>query len=286
MTSTPSNYIEQASLWNGPSGDVWVQQQPVLDQMFQPLAALLVDAVRDSHARRVLDVGCGTGATTLAAAQQLGAQGHCTGVDISAAMIAAAKERAQQSGSTADFICTDAGSYPFEPASFDMVISRLGVMFFEQPEQAFANLRRAARDDASLCFIAWRGAQENPFMTTAERAAGALLPNLPARQPDAPGQFGFANRDRVATLLKAGGWRDITIEPVDFACAFPESELVGYFTRLGPVGQALRQQADERLRERIIEKVRPAYDVFVEGAEVRYTAACWVIRARAAARSG
>ena len=285
MTATPSNYIEQASLWNGPSGDVWVQQQPVLDQMFQPLAALLVDAVRDSGASRVLDVGCGTGATTLAVAQQLGAQGHCTGVDISAAMIAAAKARAQQSGSTADFICADAGSYPFEPASFDMVISRLGVMFFEQPEQAFANLRRAAQDDVSLCFIAWRGAEENPFMTTAERAAGELLPNLPARQPNAPGQFAFANRDRVAALLKGGGWSDVAIEPVDFACAFPESELVGYFTRLGPVGQALRQQADERLRERIVEKVRPAYDIFLEGAEVRYTAACWVIRARAAASS-
>lgn len=285
MTSNSPGFIEQASLWNGPSGDVWVQQQPMLDQMFQPLAAQLVDAVRDRRASRVLDVGCGTGATTLAIAQQLGTQGHCTGVDISAAMIAAANARAQQSDSTADFICADAGAYPFEPARFDMVVSRLGVMFFEQPEQAFANLRRAARDDASLCFIAWRGMEENPFMTTAERAAGALLPDLPARQPGAPGQFAFANRDRVDALLKAGGWSDIAIEPVNFACAFPERELVGYFTRLGPVGLALRQQADEHLREQIIEKVQPAYDVFVEGEEVRYTAACWVIRARAASSS-
>lgn len=280
MTSTSPNFIEQASLWNGPSGDVWVQEQPVLDQMFQPMEALLVHAARDSHASHVLDVGCGTGATTLAVSQQLGAQGHCTGVDISAAMIAAAKTRAQQTGSAAEFICADAQTYPFEPARFDLVISRLGVMFFAQPEQAFANLRRAARDDASLCFIAWRGAEENPFMTTAERAAGALLPDLPARQPDAPGQFAFANRDRVASLLKSGGWSDIRIDPIDFTCTFPESELVGYFTRLGPVGLALRQ-ADERLREQIIERVRPAYDVFVDGAEVRYTAACWVIRARA-----
>lgn len=279
MSSDSPKFVEQASLWNGPSGDVWVQQQPVLDQMFQSMEALLVNAVRERHAHRVLDVGCGTGATTLAVSQELGAQGHCTGVDISAAMIAAAKARARQSGSTAEFICADAGAYAFEPSSFDMVISRLGVMFFDQPEQAFANLRRAACNDASLCFIAWRGMEENPFMTTAERAAGPLLPSLPPRQPDAPGQFAFANRDRVAALLKGGGWSDITIEPVDVACAFPESELIGYFTRLGPVGLALRQ-ADDRLRAQIIEKVRPAYDVFVDGADVRYTAACWVIHAQ------
>jgi SAM-dependent methyltransferase len=284
MTSTSPNYIEQAALWNGPSGDVWVQKQPVLDQMFKSMEALLVDAVRGSRATRVLDVGCGTGATTLAVSRQLGAQGHGIGVDISAAMIAAAKTRATQSGSTAQFICADAQSYPFEPANFDMVISRLGVMFFDQPEQAFTNLRRAARDEATLCFIAWRDAEENPFMTTAERAARALLPNLPSRQPDAPGQFAFANRDRVAALLKAGGWNDVTVEPVDLACSFPESELIGYFTRLGPVGLALRQ-ADEGMREQIIETVRPAYDAFVHGAEVRYTAACWVIRARAASLS-
>ena len=146
---------------------------------------------------RVLDVGCGTGSTTLAVARRLGAKGRCIGIDISEPMIAAARARAEREGTPASFIRADAQTHAFEPASFDMIISRFGVMFFDDSVRAFANLRRAAKQTPSLRFIAWRSAAENPFMTTAERAAAPLLPNLPARRPDAPGQFAFADRDRV-----------------------------------------------------------------------------------------
>jgi hypothetical protein len=103
-----------------------------------------------------------------------------------------------------------------------MIISRFGVMFFDDPVRAFANLRRAARDRAALCFIAWRSPAENPFMTTAERAAARLLPDLPARAADAPGQFAFADRRRVETILEASGWTDIAVRPIDAACLLPE----------------------------------------------------------------
>ena len=109
-------------------------------------------------------------------------------------MIAAARARAERERTPADFVCADAEVHAFEPASFDTIISRFGVMFFDDPVRAFANLRRAARDDARVRCIAWRSAADNPFMTTAERAAAPLLPTLPARRPDAPGQFAFANR--------------------------------------------------------------------------------------------
>jgi SAM-dependent methyltransferase len=270
---------QQAALWNGPSGHAWVEAQQVLDQMFKPMEAALVDAVRASDATRILDVGCGTGTTTLAVAQLLGARGHCTGVDLSAPMIAKARARAEQGGLSAEFIDADAQNHAFASASFDMLISRFGVMFFDQPTLAFANLRGAMHDGASMCLIAWRSAAENPFMTVAERAAAPLL-ELPARQPGAPGQFAFADRQHVAAILEESGWNEIAIDPVDIDCAFSESDLVGYFTRLGPVGLAL-QQADELARLQIIQAVRPAYDGYIDGSMVRYTAACWMIRARA-----
>lgn len=275
-THQPNN--EQTTLWNGRAGRAWVDQQALLDQVLKPLEDRLVDEVRAAGGLRVLDVGCGTGSTTLAVARLLGDKGHCIGADISEPMISLAKARAKQERSPAGFICADLQVYPFEPASFDTIISRIGVMFFDNPVMAFANLRRAAADDGKLRCIAWRSAADNPFMTAAERAAAPLLPNIPPRRPDAPGQFAFADRDRVASILQKSGWADIDIQPIEFECAMPEKELLGYATRLGPVGLVL-EDADVGTRKRVIETIRAAFDPYVHGAEVRFIAACWMINA-------
>jgi SAM-dependent methyltransferase len=284
MDVTHQTYDEQSALWNGAAGRAWVEAQPSLDRMFKPLEDLLVDAVFAASGRRVLDVGCGAGSTTLAVARLLGAKGRCTGVDVSEPMIAAARARAERDNTPAHFIRADVQSHAFEPASIDMIISRFGVMFFDDPVRAFANLRRAAADDAALRFIAWRSATENPFMTTAERAAAPLLPNLPARRPGGTGQFAFADQGRVWSILEASGWGAIDICPIDVTCTLPEQELVPCFSRVGPVGLTL-QEADEQTRSRVIETVRLAFDRYVHGAEVRFTAACWMVSARAASAS-
>lgn len=275
---------EQAMLWNGRAGQAWVEMQAPLDQMFKPLEELLAEAVAARPGGRVLDVGCGTGSTTLAAARRVGATGSCLGIDISELMLATARARAEQEGSPASFLCADAQFHAFEAASLDMIISRFGVMFFGDPVQAFANLRRAARDGAELRFIAWRSAAENPFMTTAERAAAPLLPNLPARRPDAPGQFAFADQHRVHRILEEGGWAGIEIRPIDVACTLPEAALGRYVTRLGPLGQVL-QEADDPTRARVIDTIRAAFAPYVHGVEARFTAACWMVVARAISAS-
>jgi len=280
MNDIPDTGDEQARLWNGPAGRAWVETQELLDRLFEPLAAPLVEAVPEGAAARVLDVGCGTGAVTLAIARRLGAAGRCTGIDISQPMIAAARMRAERARLAAGFVEADAQVHAFETAAFDTIVSRLGVMFFADPVAAFANLRRAAKAGAVLRFVAWRGAAENPFMTTAERAAAPLLPDLPPRRPGAPGQFAFAERNRVAAILEDSGWTGIEVQPVEFACAMPESGLLPYLQRLGPVGLALAQ-ADAPLRARVVERVRAAFEPYVQGGEVRFTAACWLVEARA-----
>ncbi|GLQ94225.1 class I SAM-dependent methyltransferase [Dyella acidisoli] len=280
MNGTHHANNEQAALWNGRNGQAWIDGQVLLDRMFKPFEDLLVDSVSTEAVRRVLDVGCGTGSTTLAVTRKLGATSHCVGIDISAPMIAVARARAEQKGASADFLCGDAQTHAFEVARFDRIISRFGVMFFDKPVAAFANLRRAAQDSAGLHVIAWRSTAENPFMTTAERAAASLLPNIPPRRPDAPGQFSFADRHRVESILAGSGWTQIDIQPIDVECSLLEQDLVSYFTRLGPVGQLL-QQSDERTRRHVIETVRAAFDPYVHGAVVRYIAACWMVSAKA-----
>lgn len=271
---------EQAELWNGRSGRAWVEAQNVLDATYRPFETALVDAVRAESAWRVLDVGCGTGATTLALARLVGERGVCVGVDVSEPMLALARERAQRESSPARFIRADAQAHAFEPGAFDMVVSRFGVMFFDDSVEAFANLRRAVRARGRLRFIAWRGPSDNPFMTVAEQAAARLLPNLAARPVGAPGPFAFADPRRIADVLHESGWKEVDVAPLDGACTMPEADLPGVFTRLGPVGAAY-DQADTALRKQIVEAVRPAFDSFVQAGVVRYTAACWSVSATA-----
>jgi SAM-dependent methyltransferase len=280
MNVQQETVTDQATLWNGLAGRAWVETQELLDRIFQPFEDLLVEKACARSGGAVLDVGCGTGATTLGVARRLEGSGRCVGVDVSEPMIAAARARAEREGTTATFICADAGNHVFETGSFATIVSRFGVMFFRDPVVAFANLRRAATQGAELHFIAWRSAAENPFMTTAERAAAPLLPDLPARRADGPGQFAFGERQKVESILGASGWTEVEIQPLDVECTFPEAELVRYFTRLGPVGLMLGQ-ADDETRTKIIRAVRAAFDPFVYGTEVRFKAACWMVSARA-----
>jgi SAM-dependent methyltransferase len=263
---------DQALLWNGPAGQAWVDAQQLLDETLKPFEDLLVAEVSGG---RVLDVGCGTGSTTLAVARR--AEG--VGVDVSAPMIAAARARAEAERSTATFVCADAATHAFEPATFHTIMSRFGVMFFSDPVAAFTNLRRATTQGADLRFVAWRSPAENPFMTTAERAVGPILPPLPPREPDAPGQFAFADEHRVERILAQSGWSEIELEPIDVVCSFPASGLLQYATRLGPVGRVL-QEVDDATRARAIDMLQDAFAPFVQGDTARFTAACWWVSAR------
>ena len=276
MAATQLKDEDQAQRWKGSAGCAWVEAQQMLDRTLQPFEDLLVAEVAASGASRVLDVGCGTGSTTRAAARSLGAGSVAVGIDISEQMIDAARMLAEQEGSRATFVCDDAQKHAFGAQTFDLIIARFGVMFFEDSARAFANLRSAAADGCSLRSIVWRSPAENLFMTTAERAAAPLLANLQPRRPDAPGQFGFADERRVRAILRESGWTGIDIRPIDVTCTLPEKELIRYGTRFGPVGIAL-QEADAQTRAAVAAAVRAAFDPYVHGPEVRFTAACWMM---------
>lgn len=269
--------VDQNTLWNGPGGQIWVEQQAILDGLFQPMADLLA-AELPQAVTQLLDIGCGTGASLLAAAAARPAA-HCMGLDISAPMLALARRRAEAAGRAADFILADAQRHPLPSAHFDWIQSRLGVMFFDNTEAAFANLRRAARPRAGLHFIAWRSAEENTFMTTAERAIGDAL-DLPPRMPGAPGQFAFADGERVQRLLQAAGWNDVEVTAVDLPCSLARDDLPTYVGQLGPLGMALRTLPDERAHL-LLSRALAAFAPFIEGDRVRVDAACWQVRARA-----
>jgi SAM-dependent methyltransferase len=272
---------QQAALWNDGSGKAWVELQPILDRMLAPFESVLVDAGYPGTGGNVLDIGCGAGATTLAMARRVGNGGHCVGLDISQPLVALAKARAQSEGmANAEFVAADAQTYPFESGRFDAVISRFGVMFFDGPVDAFANIRQAARRGGKLTFIAWRSPAENEFMTAATRAAAPFLPPAPAPDPTAPGQFAFADSARVKGILEASGWSSIEVDRADIASEVSEGDLMAFVTRLGPVGAALRE-ADQSTAEKVRAALPAAFAPFVKDGAARFNAACWLVTALA-----
>jgi SAM-dependent methyltransferase len=203
------------------------------------------------------------------------------GVDISAPLVGAARTRAAAEGITnASFVTADAQIHPLEPQSFDAVISRFGVMFFDDPVAAFANIRRGARRDARLAFFAWRSLVENEFFATAARTVSPYLPAAPPPDPKAPGQFAFADDQRVRSVLSAGGWSDIEAHRSDIVCEVGERDMMAIVTRLGPGGAALRQ-ADQATAEKLKAAMGTAFARFVENGTARFTGACWLVKARA-----
>ena len=273
---------EQTALWNGPAGRGWVEAQAMLDQMFQPIETLLVETASARSGGVVLDVGCGAGATTFAFARRVGPSGRCVGIDISGPMLAAAQASAKRNAAAVRFILADAQGYAFEPESFDLIASRFGVMFFEDPTLGVPEpeARRKKRRRVAVRRLAKRSGQRLHDDGRARRGAAAA--EFPPRRSGAPGQFAFADRQKVFSILEFGGWSEIEIRAIDVICAFPAAELTRYLTSMGPVGRIL-QQADEHVRGRIIEAVRPHFDPYVLGSEVRFVAACWLVQARAKA---
>lgn len=273
---------DQEEIWNGAGGKAWVRAQALLDAAFTPFERVLVETASAAGAARVLDIGCGTGATTLALGDALGPDAECLGLDISETMVTHARKRAAEAGSDAQFIVADAQTHEFAASHYDLITSRFGVMFFEDPVAAFRNLNRAAAPGAGMVLLSWRDPAENPFMTAAETAARPLLPGLPKREPNARGQFGFADSHRVTRILSEAGWQDLAHEKLDVDCRFPLSAMDLYVSLMGPVGYAMAQGVDEATREKVIDVVRAAIMEFAEGDEIAFTAACWKTAARAA----
>src|SRR5919202_367006 len=181
---------EQIEYWNGTAADTWVAQQERLDRQLDPLGRAALRVLAPRPGEHVLDVGCGSGQTTLQLADAVGPDGRVVGVDVSSQLLAAARRRPRPANVA--FEQADAQTYAFE-RPFDAIYSRFGVMFFADPVAAFANLRRALKPGGRMAFVCWREEAANPMMTVPMAAAAKHLPPLPppAQDAHAPGPFAF-----------------------------------------------------------------------------------------------
>jgi SAM-dependent methyltransferase len=177
-----------------------------------PVLDALLDRAELKPGLRVLDVGCGAGPSTVEAARRVAPGGRVTGADISPAMIEAARRRG--AGAEIDWLVADVESYPFEPRSIDVVISRFGVMFFSDPVRAFSNLSAACRDGGRLAMAVWPERDQSEFFAEPLRIVLATMDRLgvpyETPPPDAP-PFSFGNRSRLSKILTSAGWTGVEI---------------------------------------------------------------------------
>jgi len=282
-TNTHDQNADQVAYWNGPAGQRWADRQAAQDVLLKPVADLVVDRAGFRPGERVIDVGCGSGATTIAFARKVAPSGHVLGVDVSGPMLERARQAAPKD-LPIEFALADATVYPFEPASFDVLASRFGVMFFSDPALSFANMRKALRSSGRLVFACWREPRENPFFMASLAAAYKHVPKLPPQGPEDPGPFAFASEARVRRILDAAGFTAIQLEAcpllLDAAIGRGVDGAVQGALEIGPVSRALDGQPEE-LRAAAANEIRQALTPFAKGDAVLLPASVWVVTARA-----
>lgn len=274
---------DQIAYWNGEAGKLWTDRQPVQDIVLAPVTDKLIARIDAQPGQRVLDIGCGTGAISLQLASQVGPSGRVLGIDISAPMLERARERAANDAS-ADFVLADATVHAFDPASFDLLVSRFGVMFFADPVLSFRNLRAALRPKGRLVFACWREPRENGWMMAPLMAVYKHVPKLPQVAPEDPGPFAFADEARVKRILGEAGFADIAMEACpltfDIAAGLGLEAAVQGALQMGPASRALEGHPADVV-DAAVQSIRDALAPFARGQQVLLPGAIWIVTARA-----
>jgi SAM-dependent methyltransferase len=278
---------DQIIYWNGEAGRRWAERDDFMARLLAPLADALLDYAGIEGSQRALDIGCGGGSQSVALAQRLGAGASVLGVDISTPLLEVARRKTDSVGSghaRLDFLQADAADYAFAAASFDLLFSRFGVMFFTDPETAFSNLRQALRPDGRLVFCCWQSLADNDWVRIPLQAA---LPHVPAPvipDPSEPGPFAFADADRVRRILQSSGFCAIEIHSHRPRINFGESPSVldsaREITLIGPVSRLVIEQPAKTL-EAVYASVAEALEPFYQQGQLSLPGAVWFVSAKA-----
>lgn len=270
----------QAELWNGPSGERWTREQERLDRAFEGIDAIGLAAAAAAAGEHVVDIGCGCGASTVQLAARVGATGSVHGVDISASMLA----RARQRTATFPWVALtreDATRHRFE-RKVDLLYSRFGVMFFENPSETFHHLRSGLRKSGRACFVVWRAPEDNPWLVAPLRAAERVLPPAAAGVTGGPGPFSLAAGGATRDLLERAGFEDVVLTPHDLDIVLSASgveDAIDFALDAGPIARRLAS-IDDTTRAQVRRAVGDVLGAHVDGLRVSLPAGIWVVNGR------
>jgi SAM-dependent methyltransferase len=285
-TRTPNE--EQSHYWNGPEAAHWLDHEARYEAMLSPFTVHLLRAGAVECTDRVLDVGCGCGSSTRAAAR-LAAQGHALGVDLSHELLSRARYRARQEGLVnVSFEHADAQVHAFASPRFDVAISRFGVMFFEEPTVAFSNLARSIRPGGRLAVVCWAGALDNEWVVVPGAAAAEHVPLSDLDDPGGPGHevkprpgpFSLADSDQLSLILVRAGFVRIETRPLSVPLLLGSdiTDTVEFLKSTG-MGQTLLKGTSAQTIALVTETISAALEPYLTGRGVELGSKSWLVTA-------
>ncbi len=269
--------------WQEIEGEHWVAEAERYDSMVGAFGEAMLDAADLRPGERVLDVGCGNGATTIEAARRVRPGGVVVGIDLSPPMLGLARQRASAAGANEiEFVEADAQRHDFAVGAFDAAVSRFGVMFFDDPEAAFANIGRALAPGGRLAFVAWQGLERSEWIMVPGAAAAAHIGMPEGIAPNEPGPGAFADPARVRGILDTAGFVDIAVDEVIRPIRMGDDvdDAVSFLQSI-PLIHDLFAAAEAEKRSAAVDAAREALRPYAgpEGV-VMHNNAAWLVTAR------
>ena len=273
---------KQKDFWSGKGGDYWVEKQSEMDIMLNPLGEKALAKLDLKSNSKVLDIGCGCGATTLQIAQKV-LEGTVTGLDISVPMLDKAKSEAKIQGITnVDFKVVDVQVEQLAYEEYDSVYSRFGVMFFDDPFEAFKNIFSSVRTGGELSFVCWQDPSLNPWQSLSIQVIRGYL-DMPSPPPRSPGPFAFHEKDYVQEILEQSGFSNISFddnqEDITMFAGKSLEEASEDYLAINPVVTEMLKDSPDDLKAEIVESLKEAFSEFHKGDGLVFPSATWVVSA-------
>jgi SAM-dependent methyltransferase len=271
----------QREYWDGEAGEHWSRFHQRYDELLGGFGRAAIDRAEPKPGERFVDIGCGAGATTLAVGRLVAPEGSVLGIDLSGPMLERARQRANDEHMTnVRFVKSDAASYPFEPGSVEGVVSRFGVMFFDDPVAAFGHARRALHPGGRLTFVCWQDVLANEWITVPGAAIVEHLPMPQLGDPGAPGLFALADREFLRSMLEQAGFAQIEIDSLVLPQRFGDDldDAISFMVQT-PIAALMLAGADPQQVDAVLGSVRDALEPHTRDDGVYLDGAAWLVAA-------